>query len=268
MKFQAIKFSSLLLAVVGTLSSSCQGNLGDCSRKPRVMACSEKTSEETARRAMEDHDYDLAIEVLLPATEALVGRADLDDAERYRLHPLFSAAYAARAGFSILTTVLNQASGSSGGGLIEQLSSLVPSPTGLEATQYADLITDMRRAADVLLQIPSVLLEETKETSFGKSAALQLTLYQAAYSIMLMNQFILSPTTGGFDPSRLDTMTPADAEAILEALSGAGQVPGVDSPELQAQIDAALAAIDASPGASRRDKLADYLAKNGGSASP
>ena len=256
-----------LIAMTACLPVSCGGNLGDCSGSPRILPCKPKTPEETARRAMKNHDFDAAVAALVPETEALVADESLSEAQRYRLHPLLSAAYSGRSGFSILTAVQSPSSGT-GGGLIDQMSSFVPSPQGIEPATYSLRIEDMRLATVTLQHIPATLLVALKDDSYGKSAALQLTLYQAAYSIMLMNQFILSPSTGGFDPSRLSSMTDADAEAILNALSGAGQVPGAQSPELQAKIDSALATIDASPGESRRDKLADYLAKNGGGASP
>jgi hypothetical protein len=80
---------------------------------------------------------------------------------------------------------------------------------------------------------------------------------------MIMNKFIRSPVTGSFDPSRLDTMSEADAQAIVNSLKSAGQVPGADNPTVQKKIEEALSAIDASPGTSTKDKLVDYLAKNG-----
>jgi hypothetical protein len=81
---------------------------------------------------------------------------------------------------------------------------------------------------------------------------------------MIMNRFILSPTTGAFDASGLANMSEADAEAILNSLTNASQVPGAENPEVKKKIEDALSAIDSSPGATRGEKLKDYLAKNGG----
>jgi hypothetical protein len=220
---------------------------------------------------MSDHDYDLAVQTLEPEVNGLKADASKADLEKYRLHPLLAAAYAGRAGVSIFSIIQSQSSpmgGGGSGGLISQMSSFVPSPAGLAATTYGAMIADMAASVGLLQEIPASLLADEQNASFVKSVTLQLTLYLSAHSVMIMNQFILSPTTGAFDASRLANMSDADAEAILNSLTSASQLPGADSPEVRKKIDDALSAIDASPGGSRREKLQDYLAKNGGGTSP
>ncbi len=250
--------------------NGCGKNLGDCSASPRLFPCTKKTAEDIARQALSDHDYDLAVETLGPEVEANKADASLSDQEKYRLHPLLAAAYAGRAGFSIFSVLENQSKSldnQGSGGIIEQMSSFVPSPSGLSTSTYGAMIEDMGSAVAILKEIPSGLLAETESDSFGKSSTLQLTLYLSAHSVMIMNKFILSPTTGVFDASRLANMSDADAEAILNSLTSASQVPGADNPAVQKKIEDALSSIDSSPGASRKEKLQDYLAKNGGGTS-
>lgn len=251
--------------------SHCGKNLGDCNASPRLIPCTSKTPEDHARQALADHDYDLAVQMLEPQVESLKADLSLSDRERYRLHPLLAAALAGRAGFSIFSALKSQPGaeeGPGGGGIIGQMSSFVPSPSGRSEAIYKAMIADMQSATVLLKEIPAGFLAESQSESFGKSAVLQLTLYLSAHSVMIMNQFILSPLTGAFDASRLATMSDKDAEAILDSLASASQVPQADSPEVKKKIDDALAAIDASPGESRKEKLKDYLAKNGGGTSP
>jgi hypothetical protein len=260
----------VILVLAIHILNGCGKNLGDCGASPRLIPCTQKTPEDIARQAMADHDYDLAVETLEPRVETLKADSSLSDQEKFRLHPLLAAAFAGRAGFSVFSALQSQPSsgGSQGnGGIIGQMSSFVPSPTGLSEATYRSMIADMGSATVLLKEIPENLLADTQGESFGKSAVLQLTLYLSAHSVMIMNQFILSPATGAFDASRLASMSDADAEAILNSLTSASQVPGAENPEVKNKVEDALSAIDASPGESRREKLQDYLAKNGGGTS-
>lgn len=256
----------LIVCLFTSLIYGCGKNLGDCSATPRVIPCTKKTAEDIARQAMAAHDYDLAVQTLEPEVETLKADLSLSDQEKYRLHPLLAAAYAGRAGFSIFSAIQGQSSsaGSQSGGIIGQMSSFVPSPSGVSAATYSAMISDMGTATKILQEIPATLLDETQGESFGKSATIQLTLYLSAHSVMIMNRFILSPTTGAFDASGLANMSEADAEAILNSLTNASQVPGAENPEVKKKIEDALSAIDSSPGTTRGEKLKDYLAKNGG----
>lgn len=256
----------LVFCLFNFVMSGCGKNLGDCSATPRVIPCTKKTAEDIARQAMADHDYDLAVQMLEPEVETLKADLSLSDQAKYRLHPLLAAAYAGRAGFSIFSAIQGQSSsaGSQSGGIIGQMSSIVPSPSGVTVATYSAMISDMGTATEILQEIPATLLGETQEESFGKSATIQLTLYLSAHSVMIMNRFILSPITGAFDASGLANMSEADAEAILNSLTNASQVPGTENPEVKKKIEDALSAIGSSPGATRGEKLKDYLAKNGG----
>ena len=79
---------------------------------------------------------------------------------------------------------------------------------------------------------------------------------------MYMNLFAISADTGKLDPDQLQNMTEADAEVIINNLAeSAAAQDGGQSPELQAKIDDALAQIDSQDGATKKEKLSQFLAQ-------
>ena len=191
-------FHALLAALLaGCLSCGGTSNVADCEEGKKQVPCSARTKEEDARRALDDKEYDTAITLL---TELIS-----DEPDNYTRHTLLAAAYAARAGFDILNVAKAQFSG--GGTLFDKLASFLPSPKDLGVAGYKLSLGDMKSGVDVLNLIPAATMQATDSDKYAASAALQLTLYQSAYSIMYLNQFTISADTGQVDLNQLQNMS-------------------------------------------------------------
>lgn len=236
--------------------TACGGdkNAADCDDGISGVPCSPLEKEESARKALDQGDFDTAIELLEQLVE--------EEPEDYQRYTLLSAAYAARAGFAILS-VVKANFGGEGGGLIGQISAFLPDPAERGAVGYQASIADMAAAVARLTAIPAALRAEDSGEKYASSAQLQLMLYQSAYSIMYLNQFTISASTGAFDPSLLETMTEQDATVVLTNLAAASAQEG-SNPELQVKIDEALASINGQSGGSNRDRLAEYIRQEQG----
>ncbi len=246
----------LSVAVVFTLLSTLVGcggdaNVADCEEGKKQVPCSERTKEEEARKALDDGDLDTAIELL---TELIA-----EEPDDFARNPLLAAAYASRAGFDILNVA--KANFASGGSLIEQMASFLPDPSDRGAAGYDLSLGDMKGGVDVLRLIPSDKLADTSAEKYAASAVLQLTLYQAAYSIMYLNKFAISAETGAVDLNQLASMSEEDALIVLENLAAAGNIPGVTDPALQTKVNEALADIQTQDGTTNRDRLQAFVAK-------
>ena len=243
----------LTICLASAPLSSCGGdaNVADCEEGKKQIPCSERTKEEEARKALDEGDLDTAIALL---TELIA-----EEPDNYGRNPLLGAAYASRAGFDILNVA--KAKFSSGGSLLEQMTTFLPDPADKGAAGYDLSLGDMKSSVGVLRLIPADKLSDVTAEKYAASAVLQLTLYQAAYSIMYLNKFAISATTGQVDLGQLATMTDADALIILENLAAAGQIPGAEDPALQARVNEALADIRTQDGTTDRDRLRAFVAK-------
>ncbi len=242
---------TVLLASAPLAGCGGEANVADCEEGKKQVPCSERTKEEEARKALDDGDLDSAIALL---TELIA-----EEPDNYGLNPLLGAAYASRAGFDILNVAKSKFA--SGGSLIEQMTSFLPDPADKGAEGYDLSLGDMKSSVDVLRLIPSDKLADTTAEKYAASAVLQLTLYQAAYSIMYLNKFAISATTGQVDLDQLATMTDEDALIILENLAAAGQIPGSEDPALQQRVNEALADIRNQDGNTDRDRLRAFVEK-------
>lgn len=251
-----MKFIRYLLFIVLICSSCGTKNAADCDGGQAGVPCSERTQDEEARLALERGDYESAVTIL----EKLVA----DQPENYQRFALLAAAYAAKAGFDLFKAASQgNTTSSESGGLTSSVGKFLPTPQQQGDTKYAESIVTMGKAVATLKAIPAAKRSATATEKYSTSAALQLTLYTVAYSVMYMNKFAYSSTTGAFDPSKLATMTAADAAAILGALADAGASYGGESGEaLKTSIDKALTDINGQPGASDNDKLQSYIATN------
>lgn len=248
--------TSLLFAVAG-----CGGddNVADCEKGRSQVPCSERTTEEDARLALDAGDAENAVllyEELVTDDEA---ELTADDAERYRHRPLLAAAYAMRAGFNVREGIKAQFGGSKT--LLEAVTGFLPSPADPPPQGYDAALDDMERSTTALKDIPVGFRDETSDTEYAPSVAIQLTLYQACFAFMLVNKFAISATSGTYDPAQLQSMSEEDADRILATLTDASQIPGVTDPKLQEKINNALADIDGQDGASRSEKLKAFLEK-------
>jgi hypothetical protein len=254
MQIVKLAFFFYILVACGTNS------LVDCDTPRPGIPCKERSVEENARRALKDGDLDQAITLLEAAIDEIANRESVTPQEMYRLHPLLASVYSARGDIDLVR--LSQAQFGAKTGVMATLTTVLPSPKDKGVVAYRQCIADVRIATQKLEVIPLDLIEEKKEDIYGKSVAFQKSLYNTAYSVMNMNLFAISATSGTLDKNQLSTMTEADAVEILRSLEAAGKTSQSDNPVLQQKISDTLASIDSEPGAGKKDKLAEYIAKN------
>jgi hypothetical protein len=250
------------LALISSLIClpACGGsnNLFDCNLGQKNLKCSEMTQEEKARAALKDGDFTTAINEL---EDVIAG-----DPEAYGLLPLLAAAYAGRAGLEILNIASAQFKAESN--VLDQFSAFIPGPAEVGEEQYKTNVTDMKAAVTTLLLIPEENITGLSAEDYGTTVTLQRTLYLSSYSAMLINQLAYSASTGSIDPAKLATMSEDEALEVISALSDAALTQATNGdPQLKASLDAALAAIDAQPGDSKKEKLAAYISASKGSSS-
>ena len=229
-----------LLAVILSLNSCGTKNLFDCDGGYARSKCVQRTKEEDARIAMDNGDLDTAV--------TLLSELVAEDPTNYKRYPLLAAAYAGKSGFDILNIVTANFGGSNS--LIQTMTDFLPTPM-TRGSLYDQSLTDMDSSVKTLTAIPAEYRDSTSSDKYATSAVLQLTLYQAAYGVMLLNKFTYSTTA--YDPSQLSNMTAADAAAILAAFAGAAGSTGAGS-----SATAAIAAIQAMPGATDQEKIAAW----------
>lgn len=224
-------------------------NVADCTASSSAI-CSERTPDENARIALNNKDYLTAIQILetLATNEPTV----------YTRFPLLAAAYAAQSGFDIFKAAQNTASSSN---LLATVKVFIPTPGSVSDADYKNSVLIMKKSVDRLKAIPPENRAITSSDKYSTSAILQLTLYQAAYSIMYLSQFAFSaasPTT--VDINKLKTLTDADAKIIIDSLVDAGaSFSGQSGQQLKTSIDSALATINAQPGVTLKDKISTYV---------
>lgn len=250
--------NSVLAGVLaGTVSCGKAGtNVADCEAGNKSVPCSERTRDEEIRRALDDGDLASAVTHL---EEAIA-----EEPENYNRYSLLGAAYAAVAGFDIFNVVQAQFGGSSS--IFDVMKNFLPDPVALTATEYDTSLGNMKKSIDILTAIPAEKRSQTSGERYATSASLQLTLYQSAYSIMYINKFAYTAESGSnLDIAKLESMSDADAEAILANLAAAAAVQqGEQGQGVSTAVGEAQAAIDATEGATTKEKLVNYMkAKNG-----
>lgn len=217
-----------------------------CNTETKAKPYGEFTAKENARIALDAKDFPEAIRLY---AEIIAGNPE--DYESYRF---LASAYAEQGGFDLLGAIsgtLKQNSGS----LLDTLSSFLPTePTALQ-------IASLGLAKDTLLLLPAERRSpDHPEFETASSAAQQLQFYQTAYSLVYLKQFTQVTEAGSLDPARLETMTDADVDTILDNFQAIadGQGGGVVAEGVQDFISQ----LDAAPGGTRREKLLAYLESN------
>lgn len=217
-----------------------------CDTASKAEPYAEHTPEETARIALDAKDFPEAIRLY----KDLIAGAP----ENYENYRFLATAYAEEGGFDIVEAISGTLSESSGN-MLDSLSAFLP------ADPTAEQVASLGLAKDTLLLLPAEHRSfEHPEIETSSSAAQQLQFYQSAYSLIYLKQFTQVTETGALDPARLEEMTDADVdnilnnfEAIAEAEGGGAVAEGVE--EFISQLDAA-------PGGTRREKLLAYLDAN------
>lgn len=247
-----IDMKQLILLIITVFYVSQCGNKSvyDCDDPTSGVPCEKRSKDEDVRVALNKGDLDTAVTLLKELVAA--------EPTKYERYPLLAAALAGRSGFDIFNVVKAKFGGDAS--LLETMSAFVPTPT-TRGDKFTSSLTDMSEAVSTLNAVPAEKRADITTDSFATSCALQLTLYQSAYSIMLINQFAYS--TSGYDPSLLSKMTPADAALILKNLLAAGAVvAGPGGEAASAAVNKAYSAIQAQSGATDDEKIANYVKAN------
>lgn len=218
-----------------------------CGTKNQAEPYEEKTNEEKAKQALDAREYDDAITLY----EELI----VAEPERYDLVTLLSSAYAGRAGIDIVSLLKNSISGSSDNDVLGQVATFVP--TEPNDAQLRDTSAAIAR----LRAIPLAERDPSSTKPAAISANLQLVLYATASAAMTLNQVAAKiPDTGSFDPEKLQNMSDAQVDAILNSLAtaaeagtlGTGQAAGQGAQDI-------LNKVAEQPGATNKEKLINYL---------
>lgn len=225
----------LLLLVLWSLSPFVQS----CGTKNQLEDKGEKTDDEKIRIALDSGD--------LTTAKTLLEARIIELPEEYSRYALLGAVNASLAGLD-LTSALKNASGGEAKSGLDAIDVFLPSTT------TADQLALMQKAIDVITAIPSDKRQTTSTERYSTSAALQLGLYQAAYGVMFLRQFVTITPDNTYDPEKLRTMSAADAEVIIKKLQEAAQ----GSPMAE-KVQETVDAINATEGADQREKLINYL---------
>jgi hypothetical protein len=236
-------FMNIILVSVTVVTSSCgTSNFFDCDSGYADSKCARLTKDEEARIALDRGDMATAVELLAELVA--------DEPDVYERYLLLAAAYAGKSGLDIFNVVT--ANFGSDNSILQIMDAFIPTPTTL-GSAYESSLRDMNFGIQTLISIPPNLRIATSSNKYATSAVLQLTLYQAAFGVMLLNKF--SYGSNGYDPSLLASMTAEDAAMILNAFLGAAEAAGGSA---ATSVISALSDIQSQPGSSDQEKLAAW----------
>ena len=217
--------------------------IAGCGTKSRAEPYVKLTTEEKARQALDAQDYSLAVELYVEHFTS--------DPEDYPNFPFLAAAYAGVGGFDIVAAVTSNIGSDGSVSLLDRLNVFLP------ADPTAEQLAAMQLAKSTILSLPPEHRDRSStDIPYASGAALQLELYQASYAIMYLNQFTEVTVDGALDITRLQDMTAADVDVILNNLSEIAASGGTGVPTSAGAI---VSKVDAQPGDTRRDKLINYL---------
>jgi hypothetical protein len=220
--------------------------LQGCNTESKAKPYVEYTVEEKARIALDGKDYPEAIRLYKE-----VIAAHPEDYENYRF---LSAAYAEQGGFDIVSAISGTI-GSTGGNLMDTLSSFLP-----EDPSQAQ-IDSLGLATETLMLLPAEYRSyENPDIESSSSAAQQLQFYQTAYSLIYIKKFTKVTEAGAIDVAKLEEMTDADVDNILNNLDAIAETHGAGI--IAEGVDSFISQLDAAPGGTRREKLLAYLESN------
>lgn len=218
--------------------------LAACNTQSKAMPYADLTQEEEARIALDARDFPTAITLY----KELVASKPTD----YENYRFLSAAYAELGGFDLLKAVEGTVSDGSSN-LLQSISKFVP------ADPSDEQIAALKSATEILLRLPVEQRSyDHPEIPTASSGAQQLEFYQAAYSVIYINKFAKVSDSGTLDPSKLETMTDADVDNILDNFEAIAAAAGGGT--IAEGAKDLIEELDSAPGETRRDKLLNYLA--------
>ena len=227
----------------------------DCSSDKNTLAkYSKMTPDDKAKQALDSKDYDTAI----------ADYTKLIDAQptAYWRYPLLSASYSGKAGIDILTLIQKQLSASGGKSinLLSDLNSFLPANA---SDTTSNLLTN---AKDTLDGIPADQRAVDSGNSFAAGAASQLALIEGLLTAMIVNQYATVNTAGAVDKTKLAAMPDAQVHQLLGILSSMSQDSSGStlSNTMKTSAQSVLDKIDASPGATDKERVLNYLAATKG----
>lgn len=217
--------------------------LSGCGTRNLAESSTENTKEEKARIALNEENWDLAIQLY---TELIA-----EDATIYKFHPLLGTCYAGRAGVDLLNIVKAQFSSgtSASGGIFDTIGAFLPKdPTD---AQMSDIITSI----NTISSMPEDHRSKTGTFEYSSEASFQLDLYTASHSGMFVNKFSEATETGELNQEKLQEMSEEEVDALLSNLDNVAN--GDD--ELAEGVSEALEGINGQEGANSKEKLINYL---------
>lgn len=239
---------TVAVALTAVLCGCGPGNIFSCPSQVTGSSCEEKSAEERAKDALEANDPTTAIAVL----EEEISRRGPDD---FSLHPLLAAAYARQAGIDLFNLIESVSTGG-GGGSSSALSAFLPVYADHSPEEYDILLASLNAAVTILMGIPEEY-SAAADSSYRGSIEFQKTLYASSYAVMTLNKFLVPDLNnpGEWDPERLQSMTPAEVNAIIGSLETAAAA--ADNP-MSPQVNEMLEKIDSEDGSTTRDRLISY----------
>lgn len=198
---------------------------------------------ERAQKKMNAGDYPGAITILEPMIER--------DPLNYQNYTLLAAAYAGRAGVTVLDIVQAQlVDSNTNDPLIRAITKVLP-------LGYGDSeMEDVQRALRLLQSIPKKNRGPSGDPVYGASAATQLMIYNAVYVAMITGKF--ADNWGAYSPESLENLGEAEAIAIINALTDIVKEGG-DGVGISSAAQSTLDDIGASPGETDEERLRNYL---------
>ena len=216
---------------------------GGCGTRNLAESSTENTPEEKARIALNEEDWDLAIQLY---TELIA-----EDATEFKYHPLLGTCYAGRAGVDLLNIVKAQfdSGSSASGGIFDTIGGFLPQdPSDVQ-------MSDIGLSVSTITSMPVDHRSETGTYSYSAESYFQLNLYTASQSGMFVNKFSEKTETGELNQEKLQEMSEAEVDSLLANLGGVAD--GDD--ELAAGVSEALDGINSQEGGTSKEKLINYL---------
>ncbi len=214
-----------------------------CDTQSKAVPYAEYTPEEKARVALDKKDFPEAIRLYKEVIAA--------NPTGYESYRFLSAAYAEQGGFDIVTAITGTID-SNGSSLIDTLSNFLPTEPS-EAQ-----IESLRLATETLMLLPAEYRSyDNPAIETSSSAAQQLQFYQTAYSLIYIKKFTKVTETGALDISKLEEMTDADVDHILDNFEAIAETQG--GGVVAEGVEEFISQLDAAPGGTRREKLLAYL---------
>lgn len=231
--------------------------VGGCQSESLAEGVTENTTEEDARLALADGDYELAIELY---TQVISGSPD-----DYQSYLRLGTAYAGRAGIRLVELVKDQLSSAentaqtdTSANVIDTIGQFVPNDPSDQQ------MTDINTAISTIQLMPSDHRTKGGPYSYSNEASFTLNLYLSSSSAMLVNRYSETDVeTGEVSRESLEQMSDEEVDTLLNNLES---VASSGDEELGPEVQETLDAINNTEGSTQKEKLLNYLSTPEGQA--